>query len=193
MTPTLSPLAERLAYWRALLRAWWKRTNTFGRLLRVLVWLSGFAAIMLSAPAVARWTFVLVVAVLFPLLPMAKPQWSWATGLEVVVLCLWFIATVGVEYPSILWAGFLGAAMYVHHAAATACAQWRADADVTPELRTAWLRRTAVVAGASVGIATMVAVLAQNPLPLTPQALVVAGTVIAGGVVFVLAGKAARR
>lgn len=193
MTPTLSSLAEHFAFWQARAQAWWTRANRFGLMLRVTVWASGFAALMLAAPPEARWTFGLGLAVLFPLVPMAKPQLSWATGVEVVVLCMWFIATVGDEYPSILWAGFLGTAMYVHHAATTACAQWRADADVPVAVRRSWLWRTGVIAGASVGIATVVSVLAQNPLPFAPPVLVIVALLLAGGVIFVLAMRAARR
>jgi hypothetical protein len=175
MTVMRSPLAERLSYWRVRGRAWRRRATGFGLWLRATVFLSGFAVILVAAPAPVRWQLGLLLAVVLPLLAMARPDLAWVTGVEFVALAGWLIQVLLSSEPPVFVAGLVGAAMYLHHSAAALAAQCRTDVAVDDGIRRTWLHRTGAVMGGSLALSTFIAGLAGQPLPLPAPLLLAAG------------------
>lgn len=179
MTISQLPIVERFTLWRARYRAWRGRVTHFGLILRIVLWLSGFTAVLLSSPNVLRWHLGIGLAVVLPLLAMAKPGLAWVSAAEFIAIAGWFFATLDNQYPSFVLAALIGSAMYVHHSAAALAAQCRADADVTAEVRSGWWKRTAAAVFIGLLVGGIISVLAQQPLPVPPQLLLVAGLICA--------------
>ncbi|MGH8876300.1 MAG: hypothetical protein ACRD0P_02995 [Stackebrandtia sp.] len=177
-----SPLVERLALWWARISAWRRRITPAGVSVRVLMFVSGAAALLLAAPEPLRFRLGIPVAVVLPLAAVARPGGAWVWAVLVTALTGWVLGTLAVARPSLTLAFGIGAAMYVHHAAAAVADAWRGDTAVKPVVWRGWAVRLGLVLSVSLVAVVATVVLAAQPLPLPPETLLVAGVIGALGI-----------
>ena len=176
MTESFTLLRTRLDWWRRRTIAWGRRATRSGLGLRALVWLSGFAGLILAAPPLARPAGV-TAALLLPLAPMFRPGGFGTSLVMFTGFAEWVVGHWQTAQPSLWTAGFIGIALYVHHATASLAARCPVDTAVDAPVLRGWAARTGSVAAGAVVLCAGVAVLAGRPLPVSPSLLVVAGAV----------------
>lgn len=154
-----SPLGERLLYYLARARAWWRRTTVSGLAIRVGVWATGLAAVLLALPPQVQWTGAVPVAAVLALLPAALPHGRAVSVLLVVAIGLLAAQLIGAGGPSLGRVGLLAATLYLHHSCAALAAQLRTDAVVPVAVVRHWALRVGVVLGATAGLAGFMVVL----------------------------------
>ncbi|CAM3128562.1 hypothetical protein STSO111631_02145 [Stackebrandtia soli] len=169
-------------YARTRYAAWRRRATGFGVALRVLVWLSGVAAII---PAIGHQNLrmALMLAAVLPLIAALRPTGPWVALVTTVAVLGWFLTTIAEDTPSFVAALVIAGSLYLHHAAATVSLDWTSDAAISPETRRRWTVRTGttVAGGAATGL--LVAGLTGQSLPLPAGVLLPTGITLALGVI----------
>jgi hypothetical protein len=191
MTGERHPLLERVAYQVQRVRAWARRVIPTALLLRVVVWATGTAALIIAAPDAVVPAVSAVVAAGVAIGPAARPGGWWVSGLElstVVLLVMSIGQQSGIGLPAV---GAVAALLYLHHTAAAAAAPLRTDVLVPVAVVWHWARRSAVVLAASVAVGFGVALLPDAapvwpgtvPVLLGGVAVLVAAAVLLGPVI----------
>ncbi|ADD41294.1 hypothetical protein [Stackebrandtia nassauensis] len=183
-------LGERVALARARVRGWLRRVTALGLTLRATILVSGVAAILASAPDPRLG---LSLAVVLPVVAMARPFGAWVWAVELAAVFGWIVGNLTVDDPSLVLAFGIGAAVYVHHAAATLATVTRVDAAVEAAVVRGWALRQAVVLAAAAIAAAMTIILSGQPMPVPPQALVVIGVLGALGIPVAVVASLSRR
>lgn len=148
-----SPLGERLLYYLARGRAWWRRATVSGLAVRALVWATGVAALLLAAPPQLVLAGVVPLACVLALWPAAAPQGRMVSVLLTVALGLLVAQLLGEPGPGLPRVALLAAVMYLHHSSAGLAAQLRTDAVVPVAVVRYWALRAGVVLAVSAVLA----------------------------------------
>lgn len=190
MNPYRTAIGERLALARARLRGWRHRVTVLGLALRATMLVAGATAIGL---ATGPHALGLPLAIVVPAIAMARPHGGWVWAVELLAVAAWISATIVTAEPSLILAFGIGAAIYVHHAAATLAAVIRSDAAVEFAVLRGWVWRLGIVVAASAVAATATAILAGRPLPVPPQTLAVLASLGALAVPVAIVASLSRR
>lgn len=159
------PPVERVAYHLARARAWGRRATGWGLGLRAVIWLAGFAAVLVVLAPTAWLGRGAVVAAVLALLPMASPGSGRVAWLEVATVALVGLVAAttatGLSLPALVLVGSL---LYLHHTTAALAAQLRTDTVVAPVLLRRWaIRAGGVIAGSAVLSAGLAALPGRAP------------------------------
>lgn len=178
------PLVERVGYHLARVRAWARRVTPSGLSVRVVIWLSGGAALILASPLPPGPTAP--VAALVALLPAGFPHTRVVSLVELVAIGA-FAAD-----PQ-LWAALvLAGLLYLHHTTAALGAQLRTDTVVPAAVLWYWARRAGLVLAGSAAVSLGIVGLASGAPAGWPTAYVALGAAAAVGVTGCLAWLALR-
>lgn len=186
------PLVERAGYHIDRVRAWTRRATLPGLLVRVAVWVTGAAALLLATPPGLQPIGLAVVVCVLALPAAAAPGGVWVAVLELIAIAVTAAASTGDSYP--LWRILLVACvLYAHHSAAALGAQLRTDAVIPPAVLRGWATRTGLVLLCAVPLGFAVAVLAGQA-PAGPATVYLAlGAVAAVAVTIILVRQAHRQ
>jgi hypothetical protein len=164
------PLTERLAYYLLRMRAWRRRATRLGLAVRVVVWASGFAAMLLAMPAMVPVATGLPVVAALMLLPAARPRGRWVSIVAVAAIGLLAVRLAATTPAQpVLLAGAVGGLLYLHHSTAALAAQVRTDVVIPPAALRHWAARVGLVLAASAGLGLIVVVLPAPVWPATGQ------------------------
>ncbi|HYN96490.1 MAG TPA: hypothetical protein VES42_21830 [Pilimelia sp.] len=160
---------------------------------RCAVFLAGLVAMVLAYPPVILFTRSGVLLLLAPVVPAVAPRGRATTGVALLVVSGWVVATTAYGEPIALWRLLaLAAALYLLHSLAALAAVLPYDAFVAPAAVARWVLRAAgVVLAASVLAITALAAAGRAPAVAALAATVV-GLAFAVGVAALLAWLARR-
>jgi hypothetical protein len=153
------PLVERVGYHLARIRAWARRVTAPGLSVRMVIWLSGSAALVLAPPAALRLAAVALIAAALAVLPAGFPHTSVVALVELLAIGAVAVSVAADQLP--LWMVLvIGGLLYLHHTAAALGAQLRTDAVIPPAVLRYWARRTGLVLANSLLLMLGIVVLA---------------------------------
>lgn len=144
---------------------------------------TGFAALLLAAPALLGEPRLLLAAAVLAAIAAIGVGTPWVSLLEHLAVVGWFAATTWYEYPiSSAQALGLAAAIYLHHTSCALAAVLPLDAAVAPAVLVGWLRRAGGVLAVSLPLGAAVLALpdawgrsGQTWLPIAGLAALLAG------------------
>jgi hypothetical protein len=186
------PLAERVGYHAARVRAWARRVTVPGLSVRIAIWLSGAAALVLASPAPLRPAAVAPIAAVLALLSAGFPNTRWVLLVELLAIG-GVAASVAGDGPPLWRLLAIAGLLYLHHTTAALGAQLRTDTVIPPAVLRYWARRVALVLAVSLPLALGIVVLAGMAPTGPATGYLALGAAAAVGVTACLAWSALRR
>jgi hypothetical protein len=148
------PLVERIGYHLARVRAWARRVTLTALSVRLVIWLAGWAALVVASPVPPA--IVAPAAALVALLPAGFPRTGVVSFVELLAIGLF--AAEPELWPALLVAGLL----YVHHTTSALGAQVRTDTVIPAAALWHWARRAALVLACASVVSLAIAALASG-------------------------------
>ena len=174
---------------------WMARRTTPGpALLRLIAASGALAALGVAVPstlwASSRALFLVPVGAIVGLLPRSRV----VTLIALLTVMAWLLSTIGYgEEATLTRTGGLAAGLYVMHAAAAMAAVVPYDAVVAPAALLRWALRVACVVSVSAGVALGMMTLIEHLQVVRTLVAPILGSVIAAGIVGLLAWHLRRR